>query len=100
LDDIVVNHKRLYRLYKEANLHLQRMTRKGVPLKLKHPLLQPLMPNINWSMDIMRDTLWVDKPFFTFNLIDDFNREVLKITILKRITCENVIDELRKLLEW
>lgn len=100
LDGTIVNHKRLYRLYKEANLNLRRKTRKRVPLRIKQPLLQPLMPNINWSMDFMRDTLWVGKPFRTFNIIDDFNREVLNITISKSITCQRVIDELNNLIEW
>jgi len=100
MEGITVNHKRLYRLYREANLHLRRKTRKRVPLRIKQPLLQPLMPNINWSMDFMRDTLWAGKPFRTFNIIDDFNREVLNITVSKSITCKRVVDELNKLTEW
>lgn len=100
MEGITVNHKRLYRLYREANLHLRRKTRKRVPLRIKQPLLQPLIPNINWSMDFMRDTLWAGKPFRTFNIIDDFNREVLNITVSKSITCKRVVDELNKLTEW
>jgi len=100
MEGITVNHKLLYRLYREANLHLRRKTRKRVPLRIKQPLLQPLMPNINWSMDFMRDTLWAGKPFRTFNIIDDFNREVLNITVSKSITCKRVVDELNKLTEW
>ena len=99
LDGIVVNHKRLYRLYKEANLHLRRKVKKRVPLRIKQPLLQPLMPNINWSMDFMRDTLWVGKPFRTFKIIDDFNREVLNNTVSKSITSQRVLEELTKLIE-
>lgn len=100
MEGITVIHKRLYRLYREANLHLRRKTRKRVPLRIKQPLLQPLIPNINWSMDFMRDTLWAGKPFRTFNIIDDFNREVLNITVSKSITCKRVVDELNKLTEW
>ena len=100
MEGITVNHKRLYRLYREANLHLRRKTRKRVPMRIKQPLLQPLIPNINWSMDFMRDTLWAGKPFRTFNIIDDFNREVLNITVSKSITCKRVVDELNKLTEW
>lgn len=100
MEGITVNHKRLYRLYREANLHIRRKTRKRVPLRIKQPLLQPLIPNINWSMDFMRDTLWAGKPFRTFNIIDDFNREVLNITVSKSITCKRVVDELNKLTEW
>lgn len=43
------------------------------------------MPNLNWSMDFMRDTLWIGKPFRTFNIMDDFNREALNITVEKAL---------------
>jgi putative transposase len=58
------------------------------------------MPNLNWSMDLMRDTLWIGKPFRTFNIIDDFNREALNITVAKSITSERVLKELNQLVEW
>lgn len=100
LEGCAINHKRVYRLYKKARLHLRRRTRKRVPLRIKQPLLQPLMPNLNWSMDFMRDTLWIGKPFRTFNIIDDFNREALNITVAKSITSERVVKELNQLVEW
>ncbi len=100
LEGVLVNHKRVYRLYKGARLNLRRRTRKRVPLRIKQPLLQPLMPNLNWSMDFMRDTLWIGKPFRTFNIMDDFNREALNITVAKSITSERVVRELNQLAEW
>lgn len=100
LEGSKLNHKRVYRLYKEARLHLRRRTRKRVPARIKQPLLQPLVPNLNWSMDFMRDTLWIGKPFRTFNIIDDFNREALNITVSKSITSERVVKELTELTQW
>ena len=100
LEGSKLNHKRVYRLYKEARLHLRRRTHKRVPARIKQPLLQPLVPNLNWSMDFMRDTLWIGKPFRTFNIIDDFNREALNITVSKSITSERVVKELTQLTEW
>jgi len=100
LEGFKINHKRVYRLYKEARLHLRRKTRKRVPARVKQPLLQPLVPNLSWSMDFMRDTLWIGKPFRTFNVIDDFNREALNITVAKSITSERVISELNQLVQW
>lgn len=97
---LLCNHKRLYRLYKEANLHLRRRTRKRLAARIKQPLLQPLEPNLHWSMDFMRDSLFQGKPFRTFNVIDDFNREVLNITISKSITANRVIEELNQLISW
>lgn len=48
----------------------------------------------------MRDSLFQGKPFRTFNVIDDFNREVLNITISKSITANRVIEELNQLISW
>ena len=38
--------------------------------------------------------------FRTFNVIDDFNREALNITIDTSISAKRVIRELEKLIEW
>lgn len=100
LDGWNINHKRVHRLYKQAKLNMRRKTRKRVPKRVKQPLLQPLLPNLHWSMDFMRDSLLMGKPFRAFNVIDDFNREGLNITLAKSITSRRVIEELEKLIEW
>jgi putative transposase len=100
LDGIKLNHKRIYRLYKEARLNKRRKTRRRVAKRIKLPHLQPLMPNLHWSMDFMRDSLFQGKTFRSFNVIDDFNREALNITVAKSIRSERVIDELKRLIEW
>jgi putative transposase len=51
-------------------------------------------------MDFMRDSLFQGKPFRSFNVIDDFNREALNITIAKSITASRVIEELNNLIGW
>jgi putative transposase len=100
LDGDIINHKRLYRLYRESKLNLRRRTRRRVPKRVKEPLLQPLCPNLTWSMDFMRDSLFHGKPFRAFNVIDDFNREALNITIAQSITSHRVIVELTNLIAW
>ena len=45
------------------------------------PLLVPDRPNQVWSADFMSDALYNGVRFRTFNVIDDFNREVLRIEI-------------------
>ena len=97
---VLINHKRVLRLYREAKLSMRRKTRKRIPKRVKQPLLQPLCPNLSWSMDFMRDSLFHGKPFRSFNVIDDFNREALNITIAKSITSERVILELDNLIAW
>jgi putative transposase len=100
IDGHPINHKRLYRIYGLAKLTMGRKTRKRIPARIKQPLVQPLCPNLMWSMDFMRDSLFQGKPFRAFNVIDDFNREALNITIAKSITCERVIMELEQLISW
>lgn len=95
-----INHKRVYRLYTEAKLNFRRKTRKRIPARVKQPLVQPLYPNHHWSMDFMRDSLFQGKPFRAFNVIDDFNREALNITIAKSITSPHVISALEELIQW
>jgi putative transposase len=100
LDGWRINHKRVYRLYLEARLNMRRKTRKRVAKRIKQPLLQPLQPNLSWSMDFMRDSLFMGRPFRAFNVIDDYNREALNITLAKSITSKKVIEELEKLIQW
>jgi len=100
LDGWRINHKRVYRLYREARLNMRRRTRKRVPKRIKQPLLQPLQPNLSWSMDFMRDSLFMGRPFRAFNVIDDYNREALNITLAKSITSKKVIEELEQLIQW
>jgi putative transposase len=51
-------------------------------------------------MDFMHDGLFQGKTFRSFNVIDDFNREVLTISIDTSLTSQRVIRELDKLIDW
>jgi putative transposase len=94
------NHKRVYRIYTEMKLNLRRKYKKRLPMRIQHPLIQPLHHNLTWSMDFVHDGLFQGKSFRSFNVIDDFNREVLTISIDTSLTSLRVIRELNKLLEW
>lgn len=48
----------------------------------------------------MHDGLLNGKSFRSFNVIDDFNREALNITLDTSLTSARVIRELEKLIEW
>jgi putative transposase len=94
------NHKRTYRVYTSMNLNLRSKRRKRLPKRTQHALLQPLHPNIHWSMDFMQDNLSDGKKFRVLNVIDDFNRECLAIVPSKSITSHRVISELENLTTW
>ena len=94
------NHKRVYRVYKEMRLNLRRKHKKRLPARVKEPLLQPIFPNVTWSMDFVHDGLMQGRKFRSFNVIDDYNREALNLTIDTSISSKRVIRELDKLIAW
>jgi len=81
-------------------LHLRRKRKKRLPARVKEPLVLPIGPNITWSMDFMHDTLINGRKFRTLKIIDDYNREVLNITIDTSISSKRVMRELNKLITW
>jgi putative transposase len=94
------NHKKVYRIYTEMKLNMRRKCKKRLPMRVKEPLAQPLYPNLTWSMDFMHDGLINGKSFRSFNVIDDYNREALNITLDTSLTSLRVIRELEKLIDW
>jgi putative transposase len=94
------NHKRVYRIYTDMKLNLRRKHKRRLPSRIKQPLLQPLHHNLTWSMDFVHDGLLHGKSFRAFNVIDDFNREILNITIDTSLTSKRVIRELNRVVEW
>ena len=73
----MINHKRTWRLYCEQELTLRRRRRRRPVERERQVLAQPIEPNVCWSMDFMHDTLASGRPFRTFNVLDDFARDVL-----------------------
>jgi putative transposase len=77
----VMNHKRLYRLYRQEGLAVRRRLRKRLAKTARCPIPLPSQVNERWSMDFMADTLADGRPFRTFNVVDDFSRECLVIEV-------------------
>ena len=78
----VINHKRLWRIYRTLGLQLgKRRKRPRLPARLKQPLQVPATPNVYWSLDFTGDVLTDGRRFQTLNVIDNFNREVLGIEV-------------------
>ena len=85
------NHKRVYRIYTAMRLNLRNKRKKRLPARVKAPLLCPIGPNITWSLDFMHDTLASGKTIRTLNIIDDFNREALSISVDTSLPAHRVI---------
>lgn len=96
--DTIVNHKKLHRIYKKMGLPIRRKVKKRLPARVKEPLVVPDQFTQTWSMDFMSDALSNSTKFRSFNIIDDYNREVLFIETDYSLKSSRVIWVLRHLI--
>jgi len=93
------NHKRVYRVYTALGLNIRRRAKKRLPARAKQQLFQPSAPNQVWSLDFMHDSLWNGRTFRMLNIIEDFNRQVLRIETDTSLPAMRVIRVLEQLEE-
>ena len=94
------NDKRVHRVYCELNLNKRRRGKKRLPTRNPEPLTVPLQANHCWSMDFMCDSLFCGRSFRTFNLVNDFNREVLVIEVDLNLPAPRIIRVLERVVAW
>lgn len=71
-----VNHKRVYRLYREEGLNLRIKTgRRKRASYVRGPLAAPSRPNEQWSMDFIHDQLSDGRRFRVLTVVDKFSCE-------------------------
>lgn len=92
-----VNHKRLYRIYRAANLQVRRRQRKRRLAGDRVVLPVLTARGQRWSMDFMRDTLADGRPFRTLNIVDDFTRECLALEVDRSLPGVRVVRVLERL---
>lgn len=92
-----VNHKRVYRVYREEGLMLRRKRRKRVtsigrtappPVTQRHQA---------WAMDFTSDTLAHGQRFRTLNIVDPYSRECLAIEVDTSLPGQRVVRVLDRL---
>ena len=83
----------------KLGLSRRRKMKRRLPSSEKQPLLQPIAPNLTWSMDFMHDSLDNGRKFRVLNIIDYYNREALDIQIAYSFPGEHVLRVLEQLIE-
>lgn len=90
-----INHKRVYRIYKEEGLNLRyKSRRKKASIPRVPEKNVPSRLNECWAMDFVSDQLYDGKRFRALTIIDTYSRECLSIYGDKAIKGETVVDVL------
>ena len=76
-----VNHKRVYRLYREEGLAMQRRKRRKFRSEARLPRALPTRANEMWTMDYTHDEMAGGAEIRTLNLMDGFTRQALWIEL-------------------
>ena len=93
------NHKRVHRVYCAMKLNLQRKAKKRVVTRERQPLITHGEVNRVWALDFMRDTMYDGRPFRTLNVIDEGNREALRIECGTSIPSGRLVRVMNQLVE-
>ena len=93
-EGIRLNHKKLYRIYRE-----ERLTVRKRALGTRAPLLLPWNRNQRWSLDFLADALADGRRFRILAVVDDFSRECLALVVDTSLSGVRVARELDRIVE-
>lgn len=84
---VLVNHKRVERIYREEDLQLAKRKRRQKTGSVARIEPDPVtLPNEEWAMDFVSDTLFDGRRFRAFTLIDTYTRQALQIQARRSMT--------------
>ena len=92
-----MNHKKLYRLYREEQLMVRRRGGRKRALGTRAPMTLPRAINQRWSLDFVSDTLSDGRRFRILCIVDDFSRECLATVVDTSLGGVRVVRELERL---
>ena len=78
-EGIVMNHKKLRRLYREERLQVRRRSGRKRAVGTRAPMALPQGPNQRWSLDFLSDAFADGRRFRILAIVDDFTRECLAL---------------------
>lgn len=80
-EGVVVNHKRVERIYREEGLSVRRRKRKRAVSVARTPLLRPTRPDEVWGLDFVSDAIWSGRKLRMLTVVDLYTREALAIEV-------------------
>lgn len=96
------NHKRVYRIWKQEELHLRLPPKRPQVRRIYQDLLAPDRINEGWAMDFLSD--WVVGPgqekVRIINIMDECSRKALWTEAYTSISAKTLIEVLDKVVEW
>jgi len=93
----VINHKRLFRLYREEKLAVRRRGGRKRAIGIRAPMKVPMAPNDRWSLDFVSDQLTDGRRFRILTVVDDCTRECLALVADPSLSGARVARELDRL---
>jgi len=93
----VINHKKLFRLYREEKLAVRRRGGRKRAIGTRAPMLVPVAPNDRWSLDFVSDALGDGRRFRILCVVDNFSRECLATVVDTSLGGVRVVRELERL---
>lgn len=90
-EGVVVNHKRVERLYREDGLAVRRRGRKRVARAGRGRPAPPSRPNEQWALDFLSDALASGRRVRVLAVIDPYTREALAMEVDTSLPGERVV---------
>jgi putative transposase len=97
-EGMLVNHKKLFRLYREEKLSVRKRGGRKRALGTRAPMLVPLLPNQRWSLDFVSDQFTDCRRFRVLTVIDDCTRECIALVADTSLSGRRVVRELNQLM--
>ena len=89
-DGLVINFKKVRRLYQEEGLQLKPRKRRRRAATIRQPRAAVGAPNERWAMDFMHDVLATGASVRVFTLVDVFTRECVALEVARSFSGTDV----------
>jgi putative transposase len=99
-EGFVVNHKRLFRIYREERLMVRKRGGRKRAMGTRAPMPVPAAPNDCWSLDFVSDQFVCGRRFRILAVFDICTRECLAAIADTSISGRRVARELSRLIAW